>query len=200
MIPDLDTLGTFAVYALVGALVFAESGLLIGFFLPGDTVLFAAGLWSANGSSGVNVVALALLVAVCAVAGDAVGYWFGRRAGPPLLRRRDGQVLNQKNLSRGQAFYEKYGVFAVVAARWIPWVRTFAPILAGVGQMPYGRFLAANLVGALTWGAGLVVLGHIAADAPGVKSGAAATAVVFVAGSVLVALVRAYRLRSATRR
>ena len=200
VLPDINTLGTAAVYALVGALVFAESGLLIGFFLPGDTVLFAAGLYSANPSSGVNVAALAALVTVCAVTGDAVGYWFGRRAGPPLLRRKDGRVLNQKNLVRAQSFYERYGVFAVVAARWIPWVRTFAPILAGVGQMPYGRFLAANIVGALTWGAGLVVLGHIAAGAPGVKSGAEGIAVTFVAVSVLVALVRAYRMRSATRR
>lgn len=200
MIPDIDTLGALAVYLVVGGLVFAESGLLVGFFLPGDTVLFAAGLWSADGSSGVNVVVLAVLVAVCAVVGDAVGYWFGRKAGPPLLQRKDGRVLNQRNLVRAQGFYEKYGVFAVVAARWIPWVRTFAPILAGVARMPYGRFLAANVVGALSWGAGLVVLGHVAADAPGVKTGATGVAATFVGASVVVGVVRAYRLRTAERR
>jgi membrane-associated protein len=184
----------------VGGLVFAESGLLIGFFLPGDTVLFAAGLWSADPASGVNVVALAALVAVCAVVGDAVGYWFGRKAGPPLLQRKDGRVLNQANLARAQAFYDRYGVFAVVAARWIPWVRTFAPILAGVAQMPYGRFFAANVVGALTWGAGLIVLGHVGRDVPGVKSAAAGIAVGVVALSAVVAVVKAYRQRTAVRR
>lgn len=200
MLPDIETLGALAVYLLVGGLVFAESGLLVGFFLPGDTVLFAAGLWSADPASGVNVVALAALVTVCAVVGDAVGYWFGRKAGPPLLQRRDGKVLNQRNLVRAQEFYEKYGVFAIVAARWIPWVRTFAPILAGVSQMPYGGFLAANVVGALSWGAGLVVVGHLAASAPGVKSGAIGIGAAFVAGSVVVALAKAYRLRTAERR
>lgn len=200
MLPALDTLGALAVYALVGALVFAESGLLVGFFLPGDTVLFAAGLYSADPASGVSVVVLAVLVAVCAVAGDTVGFWFGRKAGPPLLRRKDGRVLNQRNLTRAQAFYERFGVFAVVGARWIPWVRTFAPILAGVARMPYGRFLAANVFGALTWGCGLVVLGRVAANAPGVRSGATGLGLGVVAVSFVGAAVHAYRQRSAARR
>jgi membrane-associated protein len=197
VLPDIDTLGALAVYGLLGALVFAESGLLIGFFLPGDTVLFAAGLYSGDPDSGVNVVVLATIVTVCAIAGDAVGYWFGRKTGPPLLERKDGRVLNQRNLLRAQAFYEKYGVFAVIAARWIPWVRTFAPILAGVARMPYGRFLVANVVGALTWGAGLIVLGHLAADAPGVRASAEGIAVAFVAGTIVIIAVKAYRRRSA---
>lgn len=200
MLPDLDTLGAFTLYAVMGALVFAESGLLIGFFLPGDTVLFAAGLYSADPESGVSLGVLVAVVLVAAVTGDAVGYWFGRKTGPALLTRRDGRVLNERNLARAQRFYERYGWFAVVAARWVPWVRTFAPILAGVAGMPYGRFLAANVVGAVTWGAGLLVLGHVSADAPGVESGAVGIAGAVVALSVVGAVVKALRSRSGPRR
>lgn len=184
--PELAGLTGLTVYALVFGIVFAESGLLVGFFLPGDTVLFAAGLLAGAPGSGVNVVVLAAGVTLAAVTGDAVGYAFGRRAGRPLLLRRTGRWFNLATLERAEAFYRRYGALAVVAARWIPWVRTFTPILAGVGRMPYPRFLAANVVGALTWGAGLVVLGRLAAGLPGLRHASAGVAAAFVVLSVVV--------------
>jgi membrane-associated protein len=198
VLPDLETLSAVALYAVVGALVFVESGLLVGFFLPGDTVLFAAGLYTADPRSGASVAVLATVVLVAAVSGDAVGYAFGRRTGPALLRR-EGRVLNTANLARAQAFYDRYGVLAVVAARWIPWVRVFAPVLAGVAGMPYARFLAANVVGAVTWGVGLVVLGHYAASVPGLRGSAIAVGATVAVLSVVGAAVRAYRERSGRR-
>jgi membrane-associated protein len=199
VLPDLETLSALALYGFVGALVFVESGLLVGFFLPGDTVLFAAGLYAADPRSGASVAVLAAVVLVAAVTGDAVGYWFGRRTGPALLRR-EGRVLNSANLERAQRFYDRYGVFAIVAARWIPWVRVFAPVLAGVAGMPYCRFLAANVVGALSWGVGLVVLGYYAASVPGLKSSAIAVGITVTVLSLVAAGVRAYRERSGRRR
>jgi membrane-associated protein len=121
-------------------------------------VLLAAGALSAADDSPLRLDVLIAVVLVSAVAGDAVGYWFGARAGLPLLERRG----NRRHLERAQRFYERYGPFAVVAARWIPWVRTFTPILAGIARMPYRRFLPANVIGAVCWGAGLLTLGHVA--------------------------------------
>jgi membrane-associated protein len=194
-VPDLASLSALTAYVLLGALVFAESGVLLGFFLPGDTILFAAGLLSGGADPRLSLAVLLPLVLTAAVAGDAVGYWFGAKAGPPLLARRDGRVLNAGNLARAERFYERYGAFAVVAGRWIPWVRTLTPILAGAAGMRYRLFLPANVVGAVCWGAGLLVLGHLAAEAPALRHLAAGIAVAFVAASVAAAVVRAARTR-----
>ncbi len=200
VLPDLETLDALAAYTFLAALVFVESGLLVGFFLPGDTVLFAAGLYSADPASGLSLPLLVVVVLVAAIAGDAVGYAFGRRVGPAALRRREGRVLNARNLARAQAFSDRYGVFAVVAARWIPWVRTFTPILAGASGMPYGRFLVANVVGAVSWGGTLLTLGQVSARAPGVRSGAAGIGAAVLVLACVHAGTRAFRQRSAGRR
>jgi membrane-associated protein len=189
-VPDLAELSTAAVYAFLFALVFAESGILLGFLLPGDTILFAAGLLSGDPDTHLSLPLLIVVVLVAAVSGDAVGYWLGARAGLPLLQGRDGRVLNAANLARAERFYERYGVLAVVIARWIPWVRTFTPILAGVAGMPYRRFLPANVIGAVCWGAGLLTLGHLAASTPALKHSAVAVAVGVVVASVVAGLVR----------
>lgn len=182
---DLGNMTAGATYAVVIGLVFAECGLLLGFFLPGDTVLFAAGLLTADPARGVSLGWLIAGVLVAAVAGDALGYAFGASAGPPILRRRDGRVINAANLGRARAFYARSGMFAVIAARWVPWVRTFVPILAGATGMGYPRFLAANAVGALVWGAGLPALGHAAAGLPALRHISYAVA----AGAVLMSAV-----------
>jgi membrane-associated protein len=154
---DLEGLGTGLVYLLVFGFVFIESGILLGFFLPGDSLLFGAGLLAASPYSDVSVVALAIGVAAAAVAGDAVGYWTGRRWGRPWLERKPTMT---RHIERAEAFYERWGPMAVVIARWFPWLRTATPVVAGVARMPYRRFVAANVVGALSWGAGLVLLGY----------------------------------------
>jgi len=192
-VPDLASLSAGAAYAVIVALVFCESGILLGFFLPGDTVLFAAGLLSAR------TLSLPLLIAVvlvAAVSGDAVGYATGRKAGPSVFEQREGRVLNPQTLERARNFYASYGPLAVVAARWIPWVRTFTPLLAGAAKMRYGRFLTANVVGALTWGAGLLVLGRLAASTPWISSGAGYVAAAVVALSFVGGYVQYRRSRS----
>jgi len=171
---QLTTLSAGTVYVVVFALVFVESGLLIGFFLPGDTVLFAAGLLAAEPGSALRVDLLAIGVFAAAVAGDATGYWTGRRFGRPWLLHRAGRAARQ--VPAAERLYARYGWSAVVIARFIPWVRTFTPVLAGVARMPYPRFLSANLVGAGIWGSGLVVLGYLGHSVPWIRSAALAIA------------------------
>jgi membrane-associated protein len=186
--PDLDNLTAATVYIVVLALVFVESGLLVGFFLPGDTVLFAAGLLTAREGSGVSLPVLAIGVFLAAVAGDSVGYAFGARLGRPwLLSRVHRGRLDARHLARAEAFYARFGWFAVVAARWIPWVRTFTPILAGTSRMPYARFLSANVMGALTWGVALVVLGHLSAANDSLRRTSYVVAGCFFVGSFALA-------------
>jgi membrane-associated protein len=188
---DLTSMTSTAVYVVVLTLVFVESGLLIGFFLPGDSVLFAAGLLSADPDRGISLPVLAVTVAIAAVAGDAVGYWMGRRLGRPWLLRRAGRAA--RRVDQAEEFYRRWGALAVIIARFIPWVRTFTPIVAGVGRMPYSNFLAANLTGALLWASGLVVLGHQAADNPAIKWAAYAIAAVAILMSLLVPVVARFR-------
>ena len=185
--PDLAAMTTGGVYVALFALVFVESGLLVGFFLPGDTVLFAAGLLAAREGSGLSLPVLAIGVAIAAIAGDAVGYWTGRRLGRPWVERRAGRAA--RHLPQAEAFYQRWGVSAVVVARFIPWVRTFTPIVAGMARMPYPRFLAANVVGALLWGYGLITLGYVAYAVPWVRYAAYAVAGLSVAASLLAPVV-----------
>ena len=191
--PDLATLSATTAYALLFGLVFAESGILLGFFLPGDTVLFAAGLLSGRGGA-LSLAVLLPIVLVAAITGDALGFTTGRRAGPALFGRR-GRVLNGETLERARAFYDRFGPFAVIAARWVPWVRTLTPLMAGAAGMAYVRFQAANVVGAVTWGGTLLVLGHAAARAPGLRSTASYVAVAVVVASCGLAVRQARRSR-----
>jgi membrane-associated protein len=196
--PDLSGLTAGAVYAIVLGLVFVESGLLIGFLLPGDTVLFAAGLLAADPATGVSLPVLAVGVAVSAVAGDTVGYATGHRLGRPWLERRAGRLGHA--LPRAEAFYARWGWSAVVASRFIPWVRTFTPILAGAAEMPYAAFIVANLVGALVWGSGLVGLGYVAHGTPWVRHVAYVVAAVAIAASLVGAVLARVRARRSDRR
>jgi membrane-associated protein len=196
--PDLDNLTAAAVYVVVLTLVFVESGLLVGFFLPGDTLLFAAGLLTAREGSGVSLPVLAVGVFLAAAAGDSVGYAFGSRLGRPwLVTRVQRGRLDVRHLARAETFYARFGWSAVVAARWIPWVRTFTPILAGTARMPYARFLSANVVGALTWGVALVVLGHLSAANDGLRATSYVVAACFVVGSFALATLGWWRRRRA---
>ena len=193
---DLDTLGTAAVYVVVIGLVFAECALLVGFFLPGDTLLFAGGLVAADTVRGVNLGWLLTGVLVAAIVGETVGYLIGARMGLPMLRRHRGRVLTPERVARAEKFTDRYGVLAIISARWIPWVRTFAPLLAGATGMPWPRFLLGNVVGALCWAPTLVLAGYLAASLPWIKHVSIGVAGVFIVATAVAALVRLHRARA----
>ncbi len=141
----------------IGGIVFAESGLLIGFFLPGDSLLFTAGFLASQGLFDIHVLALVCFVA--AVVGDSVGYSIGNRMGPKLVKRPDGKIFRKEYLAQAESFYEKHGKKTIVMARFVPIVRTFAPMVAGIGKMHYRTFLTYNIIGGALWTLGLTYAG-----------------------------------------
>lgn len=163
MIPGVDLLEFIKWFSIVGvaAIIFAESGLLIGFFLPGDSLLFATGFLIHSGVLNFNIHLAVLIVFIAAVLGDSVGYTFGRKVGPHIFKRQDARLFKQEYVQRAQAFYEKHGGKTIIIARFIPIVRTFAPIVAGAGKMEYRRFITFNLIGAFLWAAGITYAGYL---------------------------------------
>lgn len=148
---------TFGYLGIV-VIVFAESGLFFGFFLPGDSLLLTAGLFAYKGF--LNIWWLIPMVFTAAVLGDNVGYWFGRKTGPPLFNRDESLFFKRKNLLAAKAFYEKHGGKTIILARFMPFIRTFAPIVAGAVEMDYKKFMLYNLVGGVLWGIGLTFAGY----------------------------------------
>jgi membrane-associated protein len=165
MIPGFDftsfasSAGPWLVMAVVAAIIFAESGLLIGFFLPGDTILFSSGFLISVGLLKFDIHLFVLVVFLAAVLGDGVGYLFGKRVGRRLFNRPNSLLFKQENIQKAENFYQKHGGITVVLARFIPIIRTFVPIVAGVGKMSYRTFLMFNVVGALLWAAGVTYAG-----------------------------------------
>lgn len=155
---DMVALIEWGGYVGLTVIIFAESGLFFGFFLPGDSLLFTAGFLASQGY--LNIWILAPLLFIAAVTGDSVGYAFGYRVGPALFSRADSRFLKKEYLVRTEHFFEKYGSRAIIIARFIPIVRTFTPILAGVGKMRYATFLSFNIIGAGLWALGLTYLGY----------------------------------------
>jgi membrane-associated protein len=151
----IEAFGTIGLFAIV----FAESGLLFGFFLPGDSLLFTAGLLASRGV--LNFPLIAVGCAVAAIAGDQVGYVIGRKAGPALFKRPDSRFFHKKNVDRARAYFEKNGPRTIILARFIPVIRTFAPVVAGVGQMDYQKFVTYNVVGGIVWGSGVTTAGYL---------------------------------------
>jgi membrane-associated protein len=151
----IETFGTLGIILTV----FAESGLFFGFFLPGDSLLFTAGVLAARGT--LNLPVLLVGVVVAAIAGDQVGYVFGRRVGPALFRRPDSRFFRREHVERAHDYFKHHGVKTIVLARFIPIVRTFAPIVAGVSQMRYRTFVTFNVVGGFLWGVGVTTAGYL---------------------------------------
>ena len=143
---------------LVCIIVFVETGFFVGFFLPGDSLLVTAGVFAASGQ--LHISELVLLVPICAIVGDQIGYWIGRKAGQTLYRREDSLVFRKNHLERARQFYDKYGGKTVILARFVPIVRTFCPPVAGAAQMPYGRYFAYDVAGGILWGGGMVLGGY----------------------------------------
>lgn len=182
----LEVFGPFLFYVIVWGLVFVGTGLFVGAFVPfvtGDSLLFAAGLIAAS-SSNINVAILVGGVFIAAFLGDQVGFIIGRHYGRPYLDKRGGRKT-QLMIRKTENFYLKYGWWAVVVARFMPWARVIIPVVAGVGRMNYYKFLTSNFVGALAWGVGITLTGFYAATIPAVKSGAYAIAAFFIIGSIV---------------
>jgi membrane-associated protein len=153
----IEAFGPFTYLGLF-AVIFAESGLFFGFFLPGDSLLLTAGLIAYEGH--LNLWVLMPLLFIAAVLGDNVGYWFGRKTGPPLFSREESLLFKRKNLIAARAFYERHGGKTIVLARFMPFIRTFAPIVAGAVEMDYRRFMMFNLIGGVLWAIGVTLAGY----------------------------------------
>lgn len=155
---DVDQLISGGGILLIAAIIFAESGLLVGFFLPGDTLLFGAGLAASQGR--MSLVLLILATSLAAIIGDNVGYSIGRRAGPRLFKQKDGLFFRGEYIDQAEKFYEKHGGKTIVIARFTPIIRTFAPVVAGAGKMDRRRFMMFNVVGGLLWTISMTLLGY----------------------------------------
>jgi membrane-associated protein len=190
--------------AILATIVFAESGLLVGFFLPGDSLLFIAGfLTSSAGPAALSVKPdslpslplVAIVVVLAAIIGDQVGYMFGRKVGPSLFQREESRLFKPSHVSKARSFMDKHGSKTIVMARFVPIVRTFAPIVAGVSNMQYRTFVTYNIVGGIVWGAGLTTLGHYLGDIAWVKDNIEIASLVIVFISVLPMIIEFARHR-----
>lgn len=145
-------------YVVLFAIIFAETGLLVGFFLPGDSLLVATGLFAAKGD--LNIIYLIILLSIAAIIGDSVNYWVGKKAGHALFHREDSRFFKKKHLCAAQEFYEKHGGKTIILARFVPIIRTFAPTIAGIAEMNYKKFLSFNIFGGILWVSSMLLLGY----------------------------------------
>ena len=164
----LTNLGDIAFWVVLG-IIFAECGLLIGFFLPGDSLLFITGLFIAQNYISMNIWLAALLLTISAIVGNAVGYWIGKKAGPALFRKPDSKLFKREYVEKTAEFFEKYGARAIVMARFVPIVRTFITATAGMGRMNFRRFMIFSAIGAVLWAGGVTILGYFLGNIEFVK-------------------------------
>ncbi|HUD04012.1 MAG TPA: VTT domain-containing protein [Candidatus Paceibacterota bacterium] len=164
---DILTTAKALGYTGLFLVIFLESGVVFGFFLPGASLLFAAGIIASQGF--LNMWILVPLLGIAAILGDNAGYWFGAKTGPAIFRYEDSFWFNKKNIDRAETFYKKYGPQTILLARFVPVVRTFVPILAGVGKMKYRTFFSYNVIGGILWAIGVTLLGYfLGTEFPGV--------------------------------
>jgi membrane-associated protein len=183
---------------LVCTIVFIETGFFVGFFLPGDSLLVTAGVFAAAGH--LNLAELLLLVSLCAILGDQIGYWIGRKAGQALYRRPDSLVFRRRHLDRAHEFYEKYGGKTVILARFVPIVRTFCPPVAGAAMMPYARYFAYDVAGGTLWAGGLILAGFfLGSMVPNIGERIHYVIAIVIFLSLLPAIIGALRARAKMR-
>ncbi len=179
-------------YAGLFAIVFAESGLFFGFFFPGDSLLLTAGLLASRGF--LHIAVLIPLLFVAAVLGDNVGYWFGAKTGPRIFNRENSLLFRRKNLLKAKEFYDKHGGKTIVLARFMPFIRTFAPIVAGAAEMDYRRFVIFNLLGGVLWAIGVTVIGYtMGAVIPGIDRYFTPIVLLVIFISVLPSVIHVWR-------
>jgi membrane-associated protein len=185
------------VYVILAAIIFCETGLVVTPFLPGDSLLFAAGALAALDGSPLNVWFMVALLSAAAILGDAVNYAIGYRVGPKVFDRPDSRLLNPRHLRKAQAFYEKYGGRTIILARFVPIVRTFAPFVAGIGKMAYRRFAAFNVVGGVVWCAIFLLAGYFFGNIPAIKRNFHIVIVAIIAISLAPIAIEWWRARRA---
>jgi len=190
---QLTPLAPFFIYLIAGVFVFIETAVIFAFFMPGDSLLFSVGLAAATHGD-VNIVILCTVIFAAAFFGDQVGFVLGRVIGRPYLDKRTSPRI-QSMIKKSEEFYERTGWWAVVAARFFPWIRSFVPPIAGASKMNYYKFLSANTLGGLLWGVGITLTGYYAATIPLVKTSSYAIAAFFILGSLVSALVNYLRHR-----
>src|SRR6266436_2164326 len=180
-------------YALLAGVVFAETGLLVGLFLPGDSLLFTVGVVAGAGE--LDIVRITLLLVIASIAGDQSGYFLGRRTGPSIFSRRDSVVFKQEYVVRTQAFYARHGGKTLIYAKFVPIVRTFAPFMAGVGRMPYARFVSFNVFGGLGWVLSMTIAGYFLGGVPFVRRNFEKVVIGIVVVSVLPLVIQYWQSR-----
>jgi membrane-associated protein len=183
-------------YGVLFLIIFAETGFVVTPFLPGDSLLFAAGAFCAKPETGLNVHVMALLLWAAAVLGDTVNYWIGAKIGPKVFKREDSFLLRKKHLERAHAFFEKYGGRAIILARFVPFVRTFVPFVAGVGKMSYAHFITYNIMGGFAWIYAFTYAGYKFGELPFVQRNFKLVIIAIILISVvpvLVEFIRAWR-------
>ena len=195
--PILETYGAWT-YLLLFTIVFCETGLVVTPFLPGDSLLFAAGAFAASGSLSLTVLILSLIVA--AVLGDTVNYWVGDKLGPRLLAFKRFRLIKPEHLAYTHEFYEKYGGKTIIIARFVPIVRTLAPFVAGLGTMSYGRFMSYNVIGGVAWVVICTVAGYFFGNLPFVKDNFSLVVLAIIVLSVLPAVWEIWKARTLRRR
>ncbi len=194
--PDqiLHNAGHLAIW-VAAAMIFAECGLLLGFFLPGDSLLFVVGLFVGNGAIGTPLWATCILLFVAAFAGNLLGYWIGRRAGPAIFRREDSRIFKKKYIDHTEEFFNRYGAAAVIFGRFVAIVRTFITVLAGAGKMDFRRYALYSAIGALLWTVSLTVLGYLIGNVPVIKNNLEYAILLIVIVSVLPIVIHRLRAR-----
>jgi len=185
---DVQSLVQTAGYAGLTALIFAETGLFVGFFLPGDSVMVSAGLFAQRGYLSIGL--LGSLLTAASIVGDSTGYWIGRATGPRMFRREDSLLFKRRHLIAAHQFYERHGGKAVIIARFMPVIRAFAPVVAGIGEMPYSRYVMYSIAGSVLWVWSMLLLGYsLGRYVPGVASHIDIVVVLIVLVSVAPALI-----------
>lgn len=192
----IRTLGPFA---LIGAclIIFAECGLLIGFFLPGDSLLFVIGMFVAGNAIPTPLWLACALLALCAFAGNVTGYWIGRKAGPALFNKPDSKLFKREHVDKTHEFFEKYGARAIILARFVPIIRTFITAVAGVGQMDQRKFFSYSAIGGAAWTVGMTVLGYFLGAIPWVKDNIEKMTILIVLVSVIPIVIHYFQDRRA---
>ena len=189
----LSSMAPFLLYIFMGVIIFLETGVLVAFFIPGDSLLFFAGLVAAS-TENVNILLLVSIIFLAAFMGDQVGFALGRTVGRSYLEKSKRPAF-LKMVARAERFYERYGWWAVVFARFYPWIRTFVPPIAGISKMNYYRFLTANALGAFVWGVGMTMLGYYAVQFPWIDENSKLIALFFITLSLVSGFVNYLRLR-----